>query len=150
MEIALDFAIQCSPDHPWLTEHPEWFNRRPDGTLKYAENPPKKYQDIYNVNFDSEDWRDLWEALRDVAAHLVAARASRCSASTIPHTKPLPFWEWLIAEMRSDAPRGGLSRGSLHPATDDEDAREARLLQSYTYFTWKNSLGGARLSTDAS
>ena len=66
VEICLDFAIQCSPDHPWLKEHPEWFNRRPDGTLKYAENPPKKYQDIYNVNFDSEDWQGLWEALRDV------------------------------------------------------------------------------------
>ena len=63
MEVALDFAIQCSADHPWLTEHPEWFHRRPDGTLKYAENPPKKYQDIYNVNFDCEDWRGLWEAL---------------------------------------------------------------------------------------
>ena len=74
IEIALDFAIQCSPDHPWLKEHPEWFNRRPDGTLKYAENPPKKYQDIYNVNFDSEDWKGLWEALRDVVLVWVGAR----------------------------------------------------------------------------
>ena len=80
--IALDFAIQCSADHPWLTEHPEWFNRRPDGTLKYAENPPKKYQDIYNVNWDSEDWRGLWKALLDVVAALGRATASRSSAST--------------------------------------------------------------------
>jgi len=71
LEIALDYAIQCSPDHPWLEEHPEWFHRRPDGTLKYAENPPKKYQDIYNVNFESEDWRGLWEALRDVMLYWV-------------------------------------------------------------------------------
>ena len=82
LEIALDFAIQCSPDHPWLKEHPEWFHRRPDGTLKYAENPPKKYQDIYNVNFESEDWRGLWEALRDVDAALGANAACACSAST--------------------------------------------------------------------
>ena len=71
--IALDFAIQCSPDHPWLREHPDWFHRRPDGTLKYAENPPKRYQDIYNINFDTEDWRALWTALRDVVLHWVGA-----------------------------------------------------------------------------
>ena len=74
IEIALDFAIQCSPDHPWLKEHPDWFHRRPDGTLKYAENPPKRYQDIYNVNFDSEDWQGLWAALRDVVLHWVGPR----------------------------------------------------------------------------
>ncbi|HEV8249953.1 MAG TPA: alpha-1,4-glucan--maltose-1-phosphate maltosyltransferase, partial [Gaiellaceae bacterium] len=71
MDVCLDFAIQCSPDHPWLKEHPEWFHRRPDGTLKFAENPPKRYQDIYNVNFDSEDWRGLWQALLDVVLHWV-------------------------------------------------------------------------------
>ena len=73
IDIALDFAIQCSADHPWLTEHPEWFNRRPDGTLKYAENPPKKYQDIYNVNFACEDWRGLWDALLEVVLFWVTA-----------------------------------------------------------------------------
>ena len=82
MEIALDFALNCSADHPWLTEHPEWFNHRPDGTLKYAENPPKKYQDIYNLNFDSEDWKGLWEALREIVAALGRARASASSGST--------------------------------------------------------------------
>src|SRR5205085_5174240 len=81
VEIALDFAIQCSPDHPWLREHPDWFHRRPDGTLKYAENPPKKYQDIYNVNFDTDDWRALWSALRGVVLHW-SPRASPSSAST--------------------------------------------------------------------
>ena len=82
IEIALDFAIQCSADHPWLTEHPEWFHHRPDGTLKYAENPPKRYQDIYNVNFDCADWRGLWEALLEVVVFWVDARRARSSAST--------------------------------------------------------------------
>ena len=103
IEIALDFAIQCSPDHPWLTEHPEWFNRRPDGTLKYAENPPKRYQDIYNVNFESEDWRSLWEALRDVVLFWVG-KGVRAFRVDNPHTKPVAFWEWLIAEVRSKYP----------------------------------------------
>ena len=96
IEIALDFAIQCSPDHPWLKEHPEWFNRRPDGTLKYAENPPKRYQDIYNVNFESEDWQGLWQALRDVVLFWVE-RGITVFRVDNPHTKPVPFWEWLIA-----------------------------------------------------
>jgi starch synthase (maltosyl-transferring) len=138
MEIALDFALNCSADHPWLTEHPEWFNRRPDGTLKYAENPPKKYQDIYNLNFDSEDWRGLWEALRDIVL-LWVERGVRVFRVDNPHTKPLPFWEWLIAEVRV-----------AHPDViflAEAFTRRAKLLglaklgfsQSYTYFTWQNS-----------
>ena len=99
LEIALDFAIQCSPDHPWLKEHPEWFQHRPDGTIKYAENPPKKYQDIVNVDWECEDWRGLWEALRDVVLHWMA-HGVRIFRVDNPHTKPLPFWEWLIAEVR--------------------------------------------------
>src|SRR5919108_317934 len=91
LEIALDFAIQCSADHPWLREHPEWFNRRPDGTLKYAENPPKRYQDIFNVNWDSEDWRGLWDALRD-ALMVWVERGVRIFRVDNPHTKPLAFW----------------------------------------------------------
>ena len=87
VELALDFAIQCSPDHPWLKEHPEWFNRRPDGTLKYAENPPKRYQDIYNVNFESEDWRGLWQALLDVVLGWVE-RGITVFRVDNPHTKP--------------------------------------------------------------
>src|SRR5262245_32609945 len=100
VEIALDFAIQCSPDHPWLREHPEWFHRRPDGTLKYAENPPKRYQDIYNVNFDSPDWQGLWAALRDVVLHWVGLGVQVFRVDN-PHTKPLEFWEWLIREVRT-------------------------------------------------
>src|SRR6202012_5053562 len=103
MEIALDFALNCSADHPWLTEHPEWFNRRPGGTLKYAENPPKRYQDIYNLNFDSEDWRGLWDALLEVVLHWVDCGVTIFRVDN-PHTKPLPFWEWMIAEVRAAHP----------------------------------------------
>ena len=138
LEIALDFAIQCSPDHPWLREHPEWFNRRPDGTLKYAENPPKRYQDIYNVNFDSEDWRGLWEALRDVVLFWVE-RGVRAFRVDNPHTKPVAFWEWLIRDVRSEHPDVlFLSEAFTRPAMMQTLAK-AGFSQSYTYFTWKNT-----------
>jgi starch synthase (maltosyl-transferring) len=138
VEIALDYAIQCSPDHPWLKEHPEWFHRRPDGTLKYAENPPKKYQDIYNVNFESEDWRGLWEALRDVMLHWVRSGV-RVFRVDNPHTKPVPFWEWLIGEVRKVEPNLILlSEAFTRPAMMTTLAK-AGFAQSYTYFTWKNT-----------
>jgi starch synthase (maltosyl-transferring) len=138
LEIALDFAIQCSPDHPWLEEHPEWFHRRPDGTLKYAENPPKRYQDIYNVNFDSEDWRGLWEALRDVVLFWVE-RGVYVFRVDNPHTKPVPFWEWLIREVRAPHPDVVfLSEAFTRPAMMQTLAK-AGFSQSYTYFTWKNT-----------
>src|SRR5262245_47858563 len=138
IEICLDFAIQCSPDHPWLTEHPEWFHRRPDGTLKYAENPPKRYQDIYNVNFDSEDWRGLWAALLDVVRFWVD-HGVRVFRVDNPHTKPLAFWEWLIAEIRRDAPETiFLSEAFTRQAMMTALAK-AGFAQSYTYFTWKNT-----------
>ena len=111
LEIALDFAIQCSPDHPWLEEHPAWFNRRPDGTIKYAENPPKRYQDIHNVDWDSEEREQLWQALLDVVLGW-CARGVLAFRVDNPHTKPMPFWEWLIARgaqprtrRRSSSPR---------------------------------------------
>jgi starch synthase (maltosyl-transferring) len=138
LEICLDFAIQCSPDHPWLREHPEWFHRRPDGTLKYAENPPKRYQDIYNVNFGCEDWKGLWEALRDVVGHWVS-HGVRIFRVDNPHTKPLPFWEWLIGEVRSKHPDVVfLAEAFTRPAMMRTLAK-AGFSQSYTYFTWKNS-----------
>jgi starch synthase (maltosyl-transferring) len=138
IEIALDFAIQCSPDHPWLTEHPEWFNRRPDGTLKYAENPPKRYQDIYNVNFESEDWRSLWQALLDVVLFWVG-RGVRVFRVDNPHTKPVAFWEWLIAEVRRANPDViFLSEAFTRPAKMTTLAKLG-FSQSYTYFTWKNT-----------
>ncbi len=138
LEIALDFAIQCSPDHPWLKQHPEWFNRRPDGTLKYAENPPKRYQDIYNVNFDSEDWQGLWQALHDVVLHWVS-KGIRVFRVDNPHTKPVPFWEWLIGEVRGvDPDVVFLAEAFTRPAMMSTLAK-AGFSQSYTYFTWKNS-----------
>jgi starch synthase (maltosyl-transferring) len=138
IEIALDYAIQCSPDHPWLREHPEWFHRRPDGTLKYAENPPKKYQDIYNVNFASEDWRGLWDALRDVMLYWVA-HGVRVFRVDNPHTKPVAFWEWLIAEVRRVEPNLVLlSEAFTRPAMMTTLAKVG-FSQSYTYFTWKNT-----------
>jgi starch synthase (maltosyl-transferring) len=138
LEIALDFAIQCSADHPWLREHPEWFNRRPDGTLKYAENPPKRYQDIYNVNWDCEDWRGLWEALRDVLM-LWVERGVRIFRVDNPHTKPLPFWEWLIGEVRSRYPDVILLSEAFTRRVKLRALAKAGFSQSYTYFTWKNS-----------
>jgi starch synthase (maltosyl-transferring) len=138
LEIALDFAIQCSPDHPWLREHPEWFHRRPDGTLKYAENPPKRYQDIYNVNFESEDWEGLWTALRDVVLYWVDQGVQAFRVDN-PHTKPLPFWEWLIQEVRAVDPEViFLSEAFTRPAMMAALAK-AGFSQSYTYFTWKNT-----------
>ena len=138
IEIALDFAIQCSPDHPWLEEHPEWFNRRPDGTLKYAENPPKKYQDIYNVNFDSDDWKGLWEALRDVVLTWVNRGVTVFRVDN-PHTKPAPFWEWLIDDVRREHPDViFLAEAFTRPAMMTTLGKVG-FAQSYTYFTWKNT-----------
>jgi starch synthase (maltosyl-transferring) len=138
LEIALDFAIQCSPDHPWLKKHPQWFNRRPDGTLKYAENPPKRYQDIYNVNFESEDWQGLWQALRDVVVGWVERGVTVFRVDN-PHTKPVPFWEWLIRDVRSTHPQVVfLSEAFTRPAMMTTLAKIG-FGQSYTYFTWKNT-----------
>jgi starch synthase (maltosyl-transferring) len=138
VEIALDFAIQCSPDHPWLRDHPEWFNRRPDGTLKYAENPPKKYQDIYNVNFESEDWRGLWQALLDVVLFWVE-RGITVFRVDNPHTKPAAFWEWLIGEVRANNPDViFLAEAFTRPSMMTTLAKLG-FAQSYTYFTWKNT-----------
>ncbi|HET7759398.1 MAG TPA: alpha-1,4-glucan--maltose-1-phosphate maltosyltransferase [Gaiellaceae bacterium] len=138
LEIALDYAIQTSPDHPWLVEHPEWFHRRPDGTLKYAENPPKRYQDIYNVNFDSEDREGLWNALRDAMLHWVE-RGVRVFRVDNPHTKPVPFWEWLIAEVRAREPELVLLSEAFTRPAMMTTLGKAGFQQSYTYFTWKNT-----------
>jgi len=138
IEIALDFAIQCSPDHPWLVEHPEWFERRPDGTLKYAENPPKRYQDIYNVNWDTPDRERLWSALLEVVLGW-CARGIRAFRVDNPHTKPIAFWEWLIAEVRAAYPDTiFLAEAFTRPAPMTTLAKVG-FGQSYTYFTWKNT-----------
>jgi starch synthase (maltosyl-transferring) len=138
IEIALDYAIQCSPDHPWLKEHPEWFHRRPDGTLKYAENPPKRYQDIYNVNFDSEDREGLWNALRDVMLFWID-HGVRVFRVDNPHTKPVPFWEWLIGEVRAREPELVLLSEAFTRPAMMTTLGKVGFQQSYTYFTWKNT-----------
>ncbi len=138
VEIALDLALNASPDHPWLKAHPEWFHRRPDGTLKYAENPPKRYQDIYNLNFESEDWQGLWQALLEVVVGWVE-RGITVFRVDNPHTKPVPFWEWLIREVRAEHPEVFfLSEAFTRPSMMTTLAKSG-FAQSYTYFTWKNT-----------
>ena len=140
MEIALDYALQCSPDHPWVQEHPEWFHHRPDGTIKYAENPPKKYQDIYPINFWPEDEADrvaLWEACRDILRHWID-RGIRIFRVDNPHTKPVAFWEWCIAEIQAEHPDVlFLAEAFTRPAMMSKLA-EIGFSQSYTYFTWRH------------
>lgn len=146
LEIALDFAIQCSPDHPWLREHPEWFDWRADGSIRYAENPPKKYEDIVNVDFygapqghtDGGGSPALWRALRDVVLFWVD-QGVRTFRVDNPHTKPLPFWQWLIDEVQARHPDAiFLSEAFTRPAMMYRLAAIG-FTQSYTYFTWRNS-----------
>jgi len=138
LDIALDFAIQCSADHPWLREHPEWFHHRPDGTLKYAENPPKRYQDIYNVNWESPDWRGLWKALLDVVLGWVDCGVKVFRVDN-PHTKPFAFWAWLIAEVHArDRDVVFLAEAFTRRAVM-RHLGKIGFSQSYTYFTWKNA-----------
>ena len=138
LELALDFAIQCSPDHPWLREHPEWFDWRPDGGLRYAENPPKKYEDIVNVDFyRPEAIPGLWLALRDSVAFW-AAEGVRTFRVDNPHTKPFAFWEWLIADIRATWPDAlFLAEAFTRPKVMYRLAKLG-FTQSYTYFTWRN------------
>jgi starch synthase (maltosyl-transferring) len=138
LEIALDFAIQCSPDHPWLKAHPDWFDWRPDGTIKYAENPPKLYQDIVNVDFyQSGAIPDLWLALRDVVLFWIE-RGVKTFRVDNPHTKPLPFWEWMIGDVRARHPEAVfLSEAFTRPGMMYRLAKVG-FSQSYTYFTWRD------------
>ena len=140
LEIALDYALQASPDHPWVTEHPEWFHHRPDGTIAYAENPPKKYQDIYPINFwpDAESDRlALWDACKEILDFWIA-RGVRVFRVDNPHTKPMAFWEWLIPAVQTDNPDVVfLSEAFTRPKVMAKLA-EVGFSQSYTYFTWRN------------
>ncbi len=138
MEVALDFALNCSPDHPYVKEHPEWFYRRPDGTIKYAENPPKKYEDIYPLNFRCENWRELWAEIKSIVLFW-ADRGVRIFRVDNPHTKPLAFWEYLITGARDKYPDTiFLSEAFTRPKMMKGLAK-AGFNQSYTYFTWRNS-----------
>ena len=136
MEVALDFAIQCSPDHPWLTRHPEWFKRRPDGSIQYAENPPKKYEDIVNPDFYGGDSQGLWRALRDVVLFWVRQGVSIFRVDN-PHTKPFPFWEWLIREVQSVDPNVVFLAEAFTRPKVMKALAKLGFTQSYTYFTWR-------------
>jgi starch synthase (maltosyl-transferring) len=138
LELAMDFAINCSPDHPWVREHPDWFYHRPDGTIKYAENPPKKYEDIYPLNFRSPDWKNLWAALLDVVL-LWARRGVRVFRVDNPHTKPLAFWEWLIRETQTTYPDAIFLAEAFTRPKMMKDLAKLGFTQSYTYFTWRNT-----------
>ncbi len=138
MEMAMDLAIQCSPDHPWVKEHPEWFKILPDGTIKYAENPPKKYQDIYPVNFENDNWQNLWKALKDVI-FTWAEWGVRMIRVDNPHTKSFNFWEWVIADTKAVYPDMiFLSEAFTKPKVMQQLAKVG-FTQSYTYYTWRNN-----------
>ncbi|MYZ47951.1 alpha-1,4-glucan--maltose-1-phosphate maltosyltransferase [Propylenella binzhouense] len=138
LEVALDFAIQCSPDHPWIKEHPEWFDWRPDGTIKFAENPPKKYEDIVNVHFYRGALPSLWYALRDVVLFW-AGKGVRIFRVDNPHTKPVPFWEWMIREVQDKYPDAiFLAEAFTRPKMMKRLAKVG-FTQSYSYFTWRNT-----------
>jgi starch synthase (maltosyl-transferring) len=136
MEVALDIAVQCSPDHPWLTQHPQWFKRRPDGSMRYAENPPKKYEDIVNPDFTSEDSGALWNALRDVILFWVDQGVDIFRIDN-PHTKPFPFWEWLIHEVQIRHPNVIFLAEAFTRPKLMKGLAKLGFTQSYTYFTWR-------------
>jgi starch synthase (maltosyl-transferring) len=138
MELALDIAFQCSPDHPWVKEHPAWFTIRPDGSIQYAENPPKKYQDIYPLNFESPEWRSLWDELKSVFEFWIK-RGVKVFRVDNPHTKALPFWEWCITTIREQHPDViFLAEAFTRPHVMYSLAK-AGFTQSYTYFTWRTA-----------
>jgi len=138
MQVAMDFAIQCSPDHPWVREHPEWFFKRPDGTIKYAENPPKKYQDIYPLDFTCDAWESLWqEQLRIV--EFWASHGVKIFRVDNPHTKPLRFWQWLIDRAKEKHPELIFFAEAFTRPKMMKVLGKAGYSQSYTYFTWRNT-----------
>jgi len=138
LELALDIAFQCAPDHPYVEQHPTWFRWRPDGTVQYAENPPKKYQDIYPFNFESEDWQALWQELESVFQFWID-QGVRVFRVDNPHTKPFPFWEWCIGELKRKHPDLiFLSEAFARPKIMNRLAKVG-FTQSYTYFTWRNT-----------
>jgi starch synthase (maltosyl-transferring) len=137
LEVALDFAIQCSPDHPWVREHPEWFFHRPDGSIKYAENPPKKYQDVYPVNFYGDDPRPLWQEMKRVVEFWIDHGVLTFRVDN-PHTKPVKFWEWLIREVQVTHPEVVFLAEAFTRPKMMKVLAKAGFTQSYTYFTWRN------------
>ena len=138
IEIALDLAFQCSPDHPYVTAHPQWFRQRPDGSIQYAENPPKRYQDIYPLDFETEDWQALWDELKSVVQFWID-QGIRIFRVDNPHTKSLRFWEWMIGDIRQNYPEViFLSEAFTRPKVRYQLAKLG-FTQSYTYFAWRNT-----------
>ncbi len=138
IEVALDIAIQCTPDHPYVRDHPEWFRHRPDGTIQYAENPPKKYQDIYPIDFETPDWQALWEELKSIFEFWID-RGVKIFRVDNPHTKAFPFWEWVILELKQKDPEVlFLAEAFTRPKVMHRLAKVG-FSQSYTYFTWRNT-----------
>jgi starch synthase (maltosyl-transferring) len=138
IDLAMDIAFQCAPDHPYVIEHPEWFKQRPDGTIQYAENPPKKYQDIYPFNFENDNWKELWEELKSVFFFWIEQGVSVFRIDN-PHTKPIPFWQWVIAEVQKEHPDTiFLAEAFTRPRIMDSLGKVG-FTQSYTYFTWRTS-----------
>jgi starch synthase (maltosyl-transferring) len=138
MDVALDIAFQCSPDHPYVEKHPEWFRWRPDGTLQYAENPPKRYEDIYPLHFETEAWRELWSELRGVITFWIE-QGVRIFRVDNPHTKPFIFWEWLIAEVKNAYPEVIFLAEAFTRPKVMYDLAKVGFSQSYTYFAWRNT-----------
>ncbi|MFL5560914.1 MAG: alpha-1,4-glucan--maltose-1-phosphate maltosyltransferase [Gemmatimonadaceae bacterium] len=138
MEIALDYALQCSPDHPWVKEHPDWFHIRPDGSIQYAENPPKKYQDIFPIDFWCKDRENLWNACRDVLLHWIRHGVKTFRVDN-PHTKPTAFWEWVIRDIQREHPDVIFFAEAFTRPKKMKNLAKAGFTQSYTYFTWKNT-----------
>ena len=138
MEVALDYALQCSPDHPWVREHPDWFFIRPDGTIKYAENPPKKYEDIYPINFWCDERAALWDACRDIFLFWIA-QGVRTFRVDNPHTKPFAFWEWVIGEVQREHPDTVFLAEAFTRPKRMQALAQLGFTQSYTYFTWRNT-----------
>jgi starch synthase (maltosyl-transferring) len=138
IELALDIAFQCSPDHPWVADHPEWFRHRPDGAIQYAENPPKKYQDIYPVDFETSDPEGLWAGLKGVFDHWIG-EGIRIFRVDNPHTKAFPFWEWLIAELQKEHPDVILLAEAFTRPTVMHRLAKVGFNQSYTYFAWRST-----------
>lgn len=138
IEIAMDLAIQCSPDHPWVKDHPEWFKILPDGTIKYAENPPKKYQDIYPVNFETENWQALWQELKSVILTW-AEWGVKIIRVDNPHTKAFGFWEWVIAEVKADYPDMIFLAEAFTLPKVMQQLGKLGYTQSYTYYVWRTT-----------
>lgn len=138
LELALDIAYQCAPDHPYVTEHPEWFKLRPDGTIQYAENPPKKYQDIYPFDFETENWPELWDELKSVVQYWID-QGVRIFRVDNPHTKPFLFWEWLISEIKRDYPETIFLAEAFTRPNALYGLAKRGFTQSYNYFPWRNT-----------